>query len=111
VRGGAGLEVAQGPSSVERERNAACRHSAGVDAGAGRAGQAIEERDWLLAELSAGTGLGGTARTFSDSGERARTAVGKAIRRATDRIHEADEIVGDHLRRSVNTGTRCAYLA
>jgi len=73
--------------------------------------RALEERDWLVAELGAGTSLGGRTRSFSDSSERARIAVGKAIRRAIDRIYEADELVGEHLRRSVNTGMRCTYLA
>jgi hypothetical protein len=75
-----------------------------------RAARARAERDWLLAELGAGTGLGGRARSFSDSAEHARIAVGKAIRRAIDRITEADRLVGEHLRRTVNTGMRCAYL-
>ncbi|AGL19070.1 hypothetical protein [Actinoplanes sp. N902-109] len=69
------------------------------------------ERDWLLAELGAGTGRGGAARSFADNGERARIAVGKAIRRAITRIGAADQIVGEHLRRSISTGMRCAYLA
>jgi hypothetical protein len=76
-----------------------------------RVDEARAERDWLIAELGAGTSLGGRTRSFSDSAERARIAVGKAIRRAISQIHDADELVGEHLRRSVNTGMRCAYLA
>ena len=54
----------------------------GGQRGADGAPRARTERDWLLAELAAGTGLGGRARSFSDNGERARLAVGKAIRRS-----------------------------
>jgi hypothetical protein len=62
-----------------------------------------------MAELAAGTGLGGRARRFPDSAERARLAVGKAIRRAIARIHQADPSIGEHLHRTVQTGMRCSY--
>jgi len=42
--------------------------------------------------------------------ERARIAVGKAIRRALGYIHAADPILGDILTRSIETGRRCVYL-
>lgn len=67
------------------------------------------ERDWLLAELAGATGLTGRSRQFVDSGERARLAVGKAIRRALTRLTEADAVIGEHLRRAVHTGKRCDY--
>jgi hypothetical protein len=67
------------------------------------------ERDWVLAELASGTGLGGRARSFSDNGERARLAVGKAIRRAIAHIESVDPLIGAHLRDGVHTGTRCWY--
>lgn len=71
--------------------------------------RARTERDWVLAELAAGTGLGGRTRAFSDNGERARLAVGKAIRRAIAHIESADPLIGAHLRDGVHTGTRCWY--
>lgn len=74
-----------------------------------RAARVRAERDWLAAELAGGTGLGGRARTFPDQGERARVAVGKAVRRALVRIAEADPVIGGHLRRAVHTGARCSY--
>jgi tetratricopeptide (TPR) repeat protein len=74
-----------------------------------RAARARAERDWLMAELSAATGLGGRARRIPDSAERARLAVGKAIRRAIARIDQSDPPIGDHLRRAVHTGMRCSY--
>lgn len=67
------------------------------------------ERDWVLAELGAGTGLGGRTRTFTDEQERARLAVGKAIRRAVALIERLDEPLATHLRETVHTGLRCWY--
>jgi hypothetical protein len=73
------------------------------------AARARAERDWLVAELASAAGLGGRTRSFPDQGERARIAVGKAIRRALIRIAEADAIIGEHLRGTVHTGVRCSY--
>lgn len=67
------------------------------------------ERDWLVAQLAGAAGFGGRVRSFPDQGERARVAVGKAIRRALARVTEADPILGDHLRQTVHTGVRCSY--
>ncbi|HTQ89289.1 MAG TPA: hypothetical protein VMK84_07325 [Streptosporangiaceae bacterium] len=62
------------------------------------------------ADLVAGlAGLGGRTRAFPDQPERARVAVGKAIRRALARITEADAVIGEHLRQTVHTGVRCSY--
>ena len=74
-----------------------------------RARQARAERDWLVAQLSSAAGLGGRTRAFPDQPERARVAVGKAIRRALARITEADSVIGEHLRQTVHTGVRCSY--
>jgi hypothetical protein len=71
--------------------------------------EARAERDWLVAQLASAAGFGGRVRSFPDQGERARVAVGKAIRRALTRITEADPILGDHLRQTVHTGVRCSY--
>ena len=67
------------------------------------------EREWLVAQLAGAAGFGGRVRSFPDQGERARVAVGKAIRRALARIAEADPVLGDHLRQTVHTGVRCSY--
>lgn len=72
-------------------------------------GAAQAERDWLVAELASAAGFGGRVRSFPDQPERARVAVGKAIRRALARITEADPALGDHLRQTVHTGVRCSY--
>jgi hypothetical protein len=74
-----------------------------------RAASARAERDWLTAQLASAAGLGGRTRSFPDQGERARVAVGKAIRRALARITEADAVIGEHLRQTVHTGVRCSY--
>ncbi|MEU7979753.1 hypothetical protein AB0B63_14590 [Micromonospora sp. NPDC049081] len=74
-----------------------------------RAEQARTERQWLIDELAARTGLHGRDRTFTGNTERARIAVGKAIRRALDRITTSDPVLGDHLRTTISTGTRCSY--
>jgi hypothetical protein len=74
-----------------------------------RAGELRSDADWLVGELQAHTGLGGRPRAFTDETERARIAVGKAIRRALDRINSADSIVGAELRAATQTGTQCCY--
>ena len=75
----------------------------------GRANRARAERDWLIAQLSSAAGFAGRTRAFPDEPERARVAVGKAIRRALARITEADTVIGEHLRQTVHTGVRCSY--
>jgi hypothetical protein len=67
------------------------------------------ELDALVDQLEAAAGLGGRARAFTTSAERARTAVRKAIKRALDVLDQADPVVGDILRRTVTTGVTCAY--
>lgn len=74
-----------------------------------RAATARVERDWLLGELTGATGIGGRTREFSDDRERARIAVGKAIRRAVGRIRDTDALIGEHLHLSVHTGLQCCY--
>ncbi|OLE22571.1 MAG: hypothetical protein AUG49_18605 [Catenulispora sp. 13_1_20CM_3_70_7] len=74
-----------------------------------RAAQARTELDWVLRELAAAAGPGGYSRAFTDDTERARIAVGKAIRRALDQIEYADATVAAHLRAAVHTGVHCWY--
>jgi hypothetical protein len=71
--------------------------------------RALAEREWLARHLTTAVGLAGRTRSFPDDAERARVAVGKAIRRALVRITEADPVIGEHLRQAVRTGTRCSY--
>jgi hypothetical protein len=74
-----------------------------------RLARARAERDWLTGQLSSAAGFAGRTRAFPDQPERARVAVGKAIRRALARITEADAVIGEHLRQTVHTGVRCSY--
>jgi hypothetical protein len=74
-----------------------------------RAASARDEREWLTAELASAAGFGGRTRSFPDQPERARVAVGKAIRRALVRVTEADPVIGEHLGQAVRTGVRCSY--
>jgi hypothetical protein len=67
------------------------------------------EPDLLIAELSAAYGLGGRSRRRGDSAERARSTVTKRLRDAITRIGAVDSGLGQHLRRSVRTGTYCSY--
>lgn len=76
---------------------------------AGRGQRAQEELDALCGELERQTGLGGRARTFVTSSERARTSVQKAIRRALLRIRSVDPAVADELDGAIVTGSACCY--
>jgi hypothetical protein len=67
------------------------------------------EHDRVAAELRAAQGIGGRDRMFAGNAERARISVGKAIRRAVTRLHEADADLGQYLRDTVQTGVRCCY--
>jgi tetratricopeptide (TPR) repeat protein len=67
------------------------------------------EREALLAELSAATGLAGRPRLAGSPAERMRKAVTYRIRHAMARIADAHPELGRHLRASVRTGTWCSY--
>jgi hypothetical protein len=79
------------------------------DADLARAEALRLERDDLRDELGRVLGLGGAQRTFSDSSERARTAVHKAVKRAIDAIGEIEPDLASHLRDSIVTGRVCRY--
>jgi hypothetical protein len=110
---GAGIELADRTAidayrrrlaDLEEERaEAAARHDPV------RAERATAERDALLAELAAVTGLGGRARRTGSDAERMRKAVGNRIRQALARIAQVHPELGRHLRVSVRTGTFCRY--
>ena len=75
-----------------------------------RAAQADAERDFLVRELAHAFGLGGRERRAASASERARAAVTRAIRQAMARIGENNPVLGEHLSRTIRTGTYCAYL-
>jgi len=68
------------------------------------------EVDALAAQLDDARGLGGRSRAFTGPGERARTAVRKAITRAIHEIDAADPEIAGALRPAIRTGSRCSYL-
>ena len=74
-----------------------------------RSRKAEEEKQFLLDELSAAAGLGGRDRVKGSDSERARVAVTRAIRSALRRISTADAKLGDHLDRTIQTGTFLSY--
>ncbi|MGH9244310.1 MAG: transcriptional regulator [Acidimicrobiales bacterium] len=75
-----------------------------------RAAQADAERDFLVRELARAVGLGGRDRRAASASERARAGVTRAVRQAIARIGEHHPQLGEHLRRTIRTGTYCAYL-
>jgi hypothetical protein len=74
-----------------------------------RAARAALERDALVDELAAATGLGGRSRRLGDQSERARKTVTARIRDVIDRVERVHPALGAHLRASVTTGTYCSY--
>jgi len=82
-------------------------HAVGDDE---RAAQADAERDFLVRELSRAVGLGGRDRHAASASERARAGVTRAIRQAITRIAEHHPQLGEHLSRTIRTGTYCAYM-
>jgi tetratricopeptide (TPR) repeat protein len=75
-----------------------------------RAAQADAERDFLIRELARAFGLSGVARRAGSASERARASVTRAIRHAMARVGKHHPELGEHLRRTIRTGTYCAYL-
>ncbi len=75
-----------------------------------RAAQADAEREFLVQELARAFGLGGRDRRAASASERARAGVTRAVRHAINRIAEHHPQLGEHLSRTIRTGTYCAYL-
>jgi hypothetical protein len=75
-----------------------------------RAAQADSERNFLVQELARAVGLGGRDRRAASASERARSGVTRAVRQAIARIGQHDPHLGEHLSRTVRTGTYCAYV-
>jgi len=77
---------------------------------ADRAAQADAERECLVRELARAVGLGGRDRRAGSASERARSAVTRAIRQALPRVREHNSSLGEHLDRTIRTGTYCTYM-
>ena len=74
-----------------------------------RASRLRAEREFLVRELTAATGLGGRSRRLGSESERARINVTRAIRSAIARIRDRAPDAAAHLDQTVRTGTRCSY--
>jgi tetratricopeptide (TPR) repeat protein len=74
-----------------------------------RAAQADTERDFLVQELARAFGLSGRERRAASASERARAGVTRAIRQAIARIGDHHPRLGEHLGRTIRTGTYCEY--
>jgi hypothetical protein len=72
--------------------------------------QADAERDFLVRELSRAVGLHGRDRRAASTSERARVSVTRAVRQAIVRVGEHHLELGEHLDRTIRTGTYCAYV-
>jgi len=72
-----------------------------------RASRLRAEKDFLVRELAAATGLGGRPRQLGSDSERARLNVTRAIRSAIARVRAP--AAAAHLDQAVRTGTRCSY--
>jgi hypothetical protein len=83
---------------------------ADADADIARAELLRLEHDALRSEIARSLGAAGRSRQFTGSGERARTAVSKAIKRAIDAVEAAAPDLGRMLRHSVSTGATCRFL-
>jgi tetratricopeptide (TPR) repeat protein len=75
----------------------------------GRIELAQADREYLINELARAVGLGGRSRVAGATSERARTSVTRSLRYAMKRIAEHHSGLGDHLQRTIATGTYCAY--
>ena len=75
-----------------------------------RAAQADAERDFLLRELSRAVGMSGRDRRAASASERARAGVTRAVRHTITRIADHHPQLGEHLSRTIRTGTYCAYM-
>jgi hypothetical protein len=74
-----------------------------------RASRLRAEKDFLVRELTAATGIGGRSRKLGSQAERARLNVTRAIRTAIARIRDRAPQVAAHLDESIRTGNRCCY--
>jgi hypothetical protein len=75
----------------------------------GRAERARVEMEALTDELARAVGIGGRDRRASSRSERQRVNVTLRIRKAIKKIAGVSPRLGEHLDRSIRTGTFCAY--
>ncbi|HZA24993.1 MAG TPA: hypothetical protein VFA32_20765 [Dehalococcoidia bacterium] len=68
-----------------------------------------EEREALMTEIKAATGLGGRTRRAPSGDERARINVRMNISNAAGRIAKSDAALARHLDTAIKTGSLCSY--
>lgn len=76
---------------------------------AGRSSLLTTQMQEIEQALSSALGLGGRVRSAPSAAGRARVSVRNAIAAALKTIREHDERLGQHLSRSIRTGTFCVY--
>ncbi|GAB3646486.1 ATP-binding protein [Glycomyces tarimensis] len=74
-----------------------------------RAAKLDAERQALIEQLKAATGLGGRSRRLGDNAERARKSVTNRIRNTLKKLESSHPALAGHLRETVATGSSCAY--
>ncbi|HEX2145331.1 MAG TPA: AAA family ATPase [Glycomyces sp.] len=74
-----------------------------------RAAALDAERQALIEQLKAATGLGGRSRRLGDNHERARKSVTNRIRNTLKKIGAVHPALAHHLQEAVATGAACAY--
>ncbi len=74
-----------------------------------RSERAFSERNALVHELAAATGLGGRRRRLGDEAERARQRVRARIRDVLVRIETVHPALAKHLHDTISTGSSCVY--
>jgi tetratricopeptide (TPR) repeat protein len=74
-----------------------------------RAAALDAERQALIDQLKAATGLGGRSRRLGDNAERARKSVTNRIRNTLKKIEAVHPDLAAHLQSTVATGSICAY--
>ncbi|WP_026986706.1 hypothetical protein [Fodinicurvata fenggangensis] len=74
-----------------------------------RAELARADRQFLIDELRRGVGLNDRARTIGDGFERARTSATRSLRYTLNRIDQYHPSLGEHLERTIHTGTYFTY--
>jgi tetratricopeptide (TPR) repeat protein len=74
-----------------------------------RAARLDAERQALIEQLKAATGLGGRSRRLGDNAERARKSVTNRIRNTLKKIEAVHPALAAHLHAAVATGSACVY--
>lgn len=74
-----------------------------------RAARLDAERQALIEQLKAATGLGGRSRRLGDNAERARKSVTNRIRNTLKKIEAVHPALAGHLHEAVATGSACVY--